>query len=62
MIAENGEVFLWGQDEGGRLGHESPEEDGVQVLSSLEPDLFVIIYNSSDLFSLSSDTGQATDV
>lgn len=26
-VTENGEVYLWGQDEGGRLGHESPDPD-----------------------------------
>ena len=26
-VTENGEVYIWGQDEGGRLGHENEDEE-----------------------------------
>ena len=29
-VTENGEAYIWGQDEGGRLGHESSEDQPIK--------------------------------
>lgn len=38
-LTENGEMYIWGQDEGGRLGHESHEDKPVKwkVNTMVEP-------------------------